>query len=335
MKLFNPLPSHSLVEMAGLGLAVARVLVTGAAGFIGRALCAGLTARGHSVIAGLRRVPPAGAPPIAAAALRVLGDITPRRGWGNELRDVDIVVHLAQRAHRRAAAAVLAGEPAAAASLAAGAGRVGVRRFVYMSSVKALGDATLPGRPFRADDPPQPADAYGRTKLATEQALFRAAFETGVEIVVLRPPLVYGPGVAGNFRALAWLAASGMPLPFAAFDNHRSLIFIDNLVDLTATALLHPAAPGRMWLAADAEDLPVAALIRLLAQAQGRAARLFRAPSALFAGLRLVPALGPAFARLTLPLQVDHSATRAELGWMPPVAVEAAIVATARALANG
>ncbi|HLY47451.1 MAG TPA: NAD-dependent epimerase/dehydratase family protein [Stellaceae bacterium] len=309
---------------------MARILVTGAGGFIGRALCPALAARGHRVVAGVR----AAGPPIAGAELRVLGTISPEREWATDLRDVDIVVHLAQRAHRRAGS-TLADEPPAAARLARGAAQAGIRRLLYISSIKAMGDATPAGRPFRADDPPRPDGAYGRAKLATEQALQQVAAETGLDFVILRPPLVYGPGVGGNFRALARLSGSGLPLPFAGLDNRRSLLFLDNLVDLVGVALSHPAAAAKVLLAADGADLSTAALIRILAQGQGRRARLFAVPELALAALRGLPAIGPAFGRLTLSLQVDDGATRALLGWAPPVAAEAALGATARALAFG
>ena len=161
------------------------------------------------------------------------------------------------------------------------------------------------------------------------------AEETGLELVIFRPPLVYGPGVAGNFRALMRLAGSGLPLPFAAVDNRRSLIFRDNLVDLVAAAALHPGAVGRVLLAADGNDLSTPALIRILAQGQGRAARLFALPDAVFAVMRGLPGVGPAARRLSLSLQVDDGATRAALGWSPPVAAEAGLLATARAATLG
>ena len=312
---------------------MARILVTGAGGFIGRALCPGLAGRGHRVIAGLRSGPAPGAPPAAGVEPRVLGEVAPGRVWSGALGDVDIVIHLAQLAHRRAADAVLAGEPEGAAALARGAAQAGVRRFVYISSIKAMGDATASGQRFRADDMPCPEDAYGRAKLATERALAQVAAETGLELVILRPPLVYGPGVGGNFRALVHLAGSFVPLPFAGIDNRRSLIFVNNLVDLAAAAALHPAAAGHVLLAADGADLSTPALIRILARGQGRVARLFALPDAVFAALRRLPGLGPAVSRLTLSLAVDDGATRALLGWTPPVAAERGLTLTARAFA--
>jgi UDP-glucose 4-epimerase len=311
---------------------MARILVTGAGGFIGRALCPALAARGHRVLAGLRDDPPAAGRPVAGVAPHVIGTVAPGRDWGQQLAGIDAVVHLAQRAHRRGAAAEFGGEPEAAASLARAAAGAGVRSFLYMSSIKAMGDATPPGRPFRADDCPRPEDAYGRAKLATERALREVAAATGLGLAILRPPLVYGPGVGGNFRALLRLAGSGLPLPFAAIDNRRSLIFIDNLVDLAAAALERPGSgAAAVLLAADDDALSTPALVRILAQGQGHAARLFALPDALFAALRAMPGVGAAVSRLTLSLQVDDGATRAALGWAPPVAAEAGLIATARA----
>lgn len=307
---------------------MARILVTGAGGFIGRALCPGLAARDHLVIAGLRRP---GGPGHADAGIasRILGELTPATDWSAALRDVEVVIHLAQRAHQPADTGILNAEPRTAAGLANAAARAGVRRLVYLSSIKAMGEATRPGRPFRADDPPQPGDAYGRAKLASEQALRTVAGESRLELVIIRPPLVYGPGVGANFRALIGLAGSGLPLPFATIDNRRSLIAVANLVDLLATVATHPAAAGQVLLATDGTDVSTAALIRLLAQGQGRTARLFPLPQAVFAVLRKLPGLGAPVSRLTLSLQADDRLTRNLLGWVPPVAAEAALRAAA------
>ena len=305
-----------------------RILVTGAAGFVGRALCRALAARGHEVIAGLRRAGPA--PP--GARSQILGDIGPRTAWSDALRGVASVVHLAQRAGE-ARAAALASEAEAAASLAHAAGQAGVRRFVYLSSIKAMGEATLPGRPFCADDAPHPADAYGEAKLASERALAAAASQSGLDLVVLRPPPVYGPAVRANFAALIRLAGSGLPMPFAAVDNRRSLIFVDNLADALAEAALHPAAAGRLFLVRDEAALSTPALIRLLAAGQNRRARLFAVPAAALALLRAMPGLGPSLAPLTLSLEIDDRAIREALGWSPPVPAAEALLATARSFA--
>jgi len=197
-----------------------------------------------------------------------------------------------------------------------------------------MGAATAPGRPFQAGDEPRPENPYGRSKLATEQALAEAAQATGIELAISRPPLVYGPGVRANFRALLRLVASGVPLPLAAIDNRRSLIFVANLVDLLAEAATHPGAAGQALLAADDTDLSTPQLIRLLAAGLGRPARLFPAPEAVFALLRRLPALGPPLARLTLSLQVDDGLTRTRLNWRPAISTEDGLTATARAFAG-
>jgi UDP-glucose 4-epimerase len=308
---------------------LARILVTGAAGFIGNALCPALAARGHAVIAALRRV----APTPAAAELLIFGDVGPATNWMPVLDGVEIVIHLAQRAHAGPDPDALAGEPPTVAALARAAASSGVKRLVLVSSIKAMGETTAPGRPFRADDEPKPADAYGRAKLASERAAAVAARDTGLELVIIRPPLVYGPGVTANFAALLRLAGCGLPLPFATIDNRRSFIFRDNLVDLLALAATHPKAAGMILLARDDEDLSTPRLIRALAAVLGRKARLFPAPQALLSALRALPGIGPKLARLILSLQVDDSATRQALGWTPPVSAAAGLAATARAFA--
>ncbi len=306
---------------------MARVLVTGAGGFIGRALCIGLVERGHAVL-GLTRRP---AEPIRGVELRPIGGIGPTTDWSGRLDRIEIIVHLANRAHRSAREAADHNEAQAAQILAHSAAKAGVRRLIHMSSVRAMSESTLPGAPLRESDPPRPSDPYGRGKLAIERALQAAARETGIEIVILRPPLVYGPGAKANFRALMRLVASGLPLPLAGIDNRRSLIFIDNLVDLVGRACMHPGASGRALLVRDAADLSTPELIRILAAGLGRPARLFAVPQPALAVLRRLPMLGPLFTRLTLSLQVDDAETRAALDWQPPVAAEIGLGATAAA----
>jgi nucleoside-diphosphate-sugar epimerase len=309
---------------------LARIVVTGAAGFIGGAVCRGLAARGQDVL-GLARGqadPIPGVDP--GVELRAAGAIDADTDWPRHLAGVEIVIHAAGRAHGHLTAAARAAEPVAAAALARAAAAAGVRRLVHISSLKAMGEATLPGRPFRETDPALPQDAYGQMKRATEEALSAAA-DGALEIVILRPPLVYGPGVKANFRALLRLVASGMPLPLAGIDNRRSLIFLDNLVDLAARAATHPAAAGRILLARDGEDLSTPALIRMLAAGLGRPARLFAVPGPVFAVAHHLPGVGPPAARLTLSLRVDDASTRAALAWTPPVPAPAGLALTARA----
>jgi nucleoside-diphosphate-sugar epimerase len=330
----SPLMQHrTIAEEINRGGAknVARILVTGAAGFIGRPLCSALVSRDHEVIAGLRSATPipAGLQPL------VLGEIGPRNNWSTTLDGVNIVIHLAQRAHAGPDAAALATEPASVTNLARAMAAAGGRRLVLISSIKAMGEATSPNRPFRPDDTPRPEDAYGHAKLASERAAAIAARETGIELVIIRPPLVYGPGVRANFAALLRLAGSGVPLPFAGIDNRRSLIFRDNLVDLLSLAATHPEAAGMTLLVRDDEDFSTPALIRALAAGLGRKVRLFPAPGALFWPLRLLPGIGSKLARLTQSLAVDDSATRAALQWAPPVSAAAGLAATARAFAVG
>jgi nucleoside-diphosphate-sugar epimerase len=193
-----------------------------------------------------------------------------------------------------------------------------------------MGEATAPGERFRAGDPLSPQDAYGQAKLVIERAIAAASSES-LDLVILRPPLVYGPGVKGNFRALISLVATGMPLPLGGLATRRSLIFLDNFLDLLGLACLHPAARGRVLLARDAVDLSIPELLGSLGVGLGRRVRLYRVPPALLAGLAVVPALRPALRRLTLPLLVDDGETRSALGWTPAVAPEHGLAVTARA----
>ena len=307
---------------------MARILVTGAAGFIGRALCLGFVERGHAVLGRSRRQ----ADPIPGVELRPIGDISANTDWSKHLDGVDVVVHLANRAHRSSRDPAAGEEARAAGTLAHSGARAGIARLVHMSSIRAMGDATAPGAPFRATDRPDPRDPYGRGKLSIERTLLGAARESGIEVIILRPPLVYGPGVKGNFRALLRLAATGLPLPFADIENRRSLIFIDNLVDLVERVCVHPDAAGRILLARDAADLSTPELIRVLAAERGRPARLFRVPRPVMIGLCRLPMLGLPLSRLAASLQVDDAETRTVLNWQPPVSVEAGLAATAAAL---
>jgi nucleoside-diphosphate-sugar epimerase len=206
--------------------------------------------------------------------------------------------------------------------LAEQAAAAGVRRFVFLSSVKVNGEETTSHSPFRADDPPAPKDAYGQSKWEAEEALVEIAERTGMEVVIIRPPLVYGPGVKGNFASMMKWVAKGVPLPLGAIDNRRSLVALDNLVDLITVCIDHPAAANQVFLAGDGEDLSTTELLRRVGKAMGRPARLLPVPTGL---LRLGAAMlgkGDMARRLLGSLQVDISRTRDVLGWEPPVSVD-------------
>lgn len=311
------------------------VLVTGASGFVGLRLCARLAAAGHEVKAAVRRESAALAAFAPAARIVRVGDIGPNTDWRVALAGVDMVVHLAARAHvmRDSASDPLAEyrrvNVAGSERLARAAAAAGVSRLIYMSSIKVNGEATV-NAPFRESDAPAPLDAYGRSKWEAEQALSRIAAETGLGVTVLRPPLIYGPGVKGNVaRLLRWIER-GLPLPFASIVNRRSLIYLENLIDATLAVMRHPA-PGRTYLVSDAHDLSTPQLIRALARGLDRPPRLLPFPPSL---LRLAGACAgqpDAVARLVGSLQIDASRIGAELGWRPTHDPEQALILTAEA----
>jgi len=305
------------------------VLVTGANGFIGRALCDVLVASGRRVRKAVRMPVPGLEDTVA------VGDIGPDTDWRTALERVSGVVHLAARTHvlRETSTDPLAefrkinvsGTERLARSAAAG----GVRRLVFVSSVKVNGERTEE-RPFTEGGAPRPEDAYGVSKWEAEQALSRIAAETGLEVVVLRPPLVYGPGVKGNFLRLMNLVARGVPLPLGAVDNRRSFIYTGNLAGAIVQALDAPQAAGRTYLASDGEDVSTPDLVRGLARALGVKPLL---PSFPLAALGLAATLAgrrAEFARLTGSLQVDSSRIRRELDWRPPFTLAQGLELTAK-----
>lgn len=216
------------------------------------------------------------------------------------------------------------------ANLARQAVAAGVRRFVYMSSIKVNGEFTEAGHPFTADDHPLPEDPYGVSKHEAEQALRQIAADTGMEVVIIRPPLVYGPGVKANFESMMRWLARGVPLPLAAVtENRRSLVALDNLVDLIVNCLSHPAAANQTFLVSDGEDLSTADLLRRMGTAMSHPAHLFYMPlSVLKLGAQVVSNPG-IYQRLCSSLQLDIAKTRQILGWAPPVSVEEGLLRAA------
>jgi nucleoside-diphosphate-sugar epimerase len=207
-------------------------------------------------------------------------------------------------------------------NLARQAAAAGVKRFVFISSVKANGESTQPGRAFTETDAPNPQDAYGQSKHEAEQGLRQLSADTGMEVVIIRPPLVYGPGVKANFAALMRVVQRGWPLPLGAVHNQRSLVALDNLVDFIITCITHPQAANQTFLVSDGQDLSTTELVRGMAQAAGVPARLLPVPVwALQAGASLL-GKGDAVQRLCGNLQIDTSKARRLLDWVPPVSVE-------------
>ena len=211
----------------------------------------------------------------------------------------------------------------ATANLARQAAAAGVKRFVFLSSVKVNGEFTEAGQPFTADDAPAPEDPYGVSKHEAEELLRQIAAETGMEVVIIRPPLVYGPGVKANFQSMMRWLARGVPLPLAAVtENRRSLVALDNLVDLIVTCLNHPAAANQTFLVSDGEDISTAELLNRMGAAMGKPARLFYLPPTLLKlGASVLKRPG-IYQRLCGSLQLDIAKTRQLLGWTPPVSVD-------------
>lgn len=304
------------------------VLLSGASGFVGSAVLRHLQAQGKPVRPAFRNADSAqraGVVPEQAALVATLAVDT---DWSAALQGVQAVAHCAARVHvmddtaADPLAVFRAVNVGGTLNLARQAAAASVRRFVFISSVKVNGEITVLNRPFMADDVPAPKDAYGISKAEAEVGLRALAAQTGMEVVIIRPPLVYGPGVKANFQTMMRWLACGVPLPLGAIDNRRSLVALGNLADLIVTCIDHPAATNQTFLVSDGEDLSTTQLLQRMGLALGKPARLLSVPPAL---LKLGAALvgKPAVAqRLCGSLQVDISKTRQLLGWAPPLSVD-------------
>jgi nucleoside-diphosphate-sugar epimerase len=319
-------------------------LVTGATGFVGTALVKRLRDAGRFVVRVAVRLEASSLPLEVEHVL--IGDLTTVTVWPSALAGVGAVVHLAARVHVMRDSAI---DPLVefrrvnvegTLNLARQAAAAGVRRFIFLSTVKVNGEGVSPTRNFqplshrergayKETDLPGPEDAYGISKHEAEVGLSEIAAETGMEVVIIRPPLVYGPGVKANFHALLRAVARRIPLPFGAIHNRRSLVALDNLVDLIITCINHPAAANQTFLVSDGEDLSTTELIRRMACALGRSARLIPVPRmVLMAGATLLGKREVA-QRLCGSLQVDITKAREVLGWTPPVSVDEGLRRTA------
>jgi UDP-glucose 4-epimerase len=309
-----------------------RVLVTGSGGFLGAALCSALSAK--LPVRGVVRV--SRAPGLLAEFETVFGELSGEFDWSEALIGVRVVVHCAARVH---VMNDTSSNPLAdfrrvnvdgTLHLARQAAASGIKRFVFLSSIKVNGEEMQPDGPFKADQQPDPRDPYGVSKMEAEAGLMRVAQETDMEVVIIRPPLVYGPGVKGNFSAMLRWLQRGIPLPLAAVNgNRRSFVALDNLLSLIVTCLDHPAAANQTFLVSDGESLSTAELLRRMGSALGRPARLLPVPvSWLKMGASLLgkPELAQ---RLCGSLEVDITKTRELLGWTPPISVDEGLRRTA------
>jgi len=315
---------------------MSRILVTGANGFVGAALCrrlhsSGLLVRG--VVRDREKLPQRGVSESKDLEWAVLHDRSPEDETRQALQDVSTVVHLAARVHVMADDAE---DPLRefrrvnrdwTEQLARTAALQGVRRFVYLSSIKVNGERSV--RPFTEQDPPNPHDPYGISKWEAEQALARVSSQTGLEIVVIRSPLVYGPGVGGNVLQLLHTIRRGIPLPLASVHNRRSLIYLENLVDALVRCVTDVRAAGQTYLVSDGEDLSTPELIRRLAKALELPARVWPVPPVMLRLIGSVAGKQAMIDRLLGSLQVDSSKIRKKLDWSPPYSVGQGFAETA------
>lgn len=313
-----------------------RILITGATGFIGSALSHGLLEAGHPVRGVVRASN--GAPHWATSESAsfdwmILHDRSTERETNEALQGVQSVVHLAARVHIMVDDASNPLQEFRRVNvdwterLARAAASQGVHRFVYLSSVKVNGEQTVV--PFTEQDPPKPRDPYGVSKWEAEQALARVSTQTGMETVVVRSPLVYGPGVRGNFLQLLNIIRRGFPFPLASVRNQRSLVYLGNLVDALARCTQDPRAAGRTYLVRDGEDLSTPELIRRLGVAMGSRVCLWSCPTTFLYWMGQVAGKREIIDRLVGSLQINSSKIQTELDWHPPFTVDTGLSETA------
>ncbi len=303
------------------------ILITGATGFVGKALVQRLLSdyELRRLVVAVRRDGLSWPEQVLPIVTRDLNQTT---DWSIALKGVEVVVHCAARVHvmkdteTDPLTAFRAVNLQGTLNLACQAAAVGVKRFVFVSSVKVNGESTLPGRAFTETDIFNTQDAYGQSKYEAEQGLLQVSADTGMELVIIRPPLVYGPGVKANFAALMRVVQRGWPLPLGALQNKRSLVALDNLVDFILTCINNPLAANQTFFVSDGQDLSTTDLVRGIARAAAVPARLLPVPVwALHTGASLL-GKGDMMKRLCSNLQVDISKARSLLGWVPPVTVD-------------
>jgi len=308
-----------------------RILVTGAGGFVGRPLCKELVHRGYRVKAAMRTHGQLS----ADGETVTVGEIDAATKWADALKGVDTVMHLAARVHVMKDKAAdplteyLKVNLYGTSNLAQQAASAGVKRLVYVSTVKVNGERTTDDRPFVESDLPDPQDPYAISKLQAEEVLHSISAETGLEVVIVRPPLVYGPDVKGNFFSLLAAIHKGFPLPLAGANGLRSMVYVGNLVDALAACATHPAAARQTYLVSDGEDIATAMLVAKLSHALGRNSRSFYVSPGLLRAAATVLRRAEQVDRLFGSLRVNDQKLRTELGWTPPFTMEQGLKATA------
>jgi nucleoside-diphosphate-sugar epimerase len=306
-----------------------KILVTGTNGFIGSKLCHVLEENGFSIVAAVRGYIDTEAD--CATHTVSAGDIGPSTDWSLALNEIDVVIHLAARVHVMKESSK---DPLAeyrrvnvegTRHLSLMAARSGVKRFVYVSTVKVNGENTVE-KSFSESDIPSPQNAYAISKWEAEEALRDIASQTGLEIVIIRPPLVYGPGAKGNMLSLMRYIDRGYPLPFGGIHNKRSFISLDNLADVLLTSTTNVNCAGQTFLVSDGDDLSTSELIKRIAAAMNRKSHLINIPEKLFSVIgTMMPPLRPILGRLTGSLVIDSTRFRSVAGWHPPQTVNAGI----------
>lgn len=311
-----------------------KILVTGASGFVGNFVCTELSRLNHNVVRTYRAQQdiPFGMKSVFINSLE--NDVN----WSNALEAVDIVIHLAARVHVMHEFVI---DPLAefrkvnvkgTLLLAIQSAKAGIKRFIFISSVKVNGELTSLGKPFTENDPVNPQDAYALSKFEAEQGLLKIAQQTGMQVVIIRPPLVYGPGVKANFASMIRTLKRRLPLPFGKIYNKRSFLYIDNLVSLIVRCIDHPAAANQIFLISDGVDLSTTELLLECAGALGVKAKLLPIPQRwIEVGAKLVGRHNMV-QRLCGNLQVDISKANDLLGWTPPVSVKEGLKITAQSL---
>ena len=310
------------------------ILLTGSTGFIGKFLSNRIRSKDELVVAPVRYVPDVSS--VGVSHIQI-GDLLPDTDWSQALVGVDVVIHLAARVHimgddtLNPLAAFRMTNTQSTINLARQASIAGVQRFVFLSSIKVNGESTSTGQKFTAEDINVPVDPYGISKYEAEQGLRELALQTGMEVVIIRPPLVYGPGVKANFQSMIRLVHSGIPLPLGSIHNKRSFVAIDNLVDLIIKCIDHPAAVNQTFLVSDGEDLSTTSLLKRLGLAFDRRSLLIPVPHLIIdSALRLI-GKGIFADRLCENLQIDIDKTRCMLDWKPCVTVDEALDHTVKA----